>query len=325
VKFDVKYHIQADNELQKRREANARELDARRRKVSTISSEFDELRAKLASTGSKIAIAFLEGDDTEQKLTRIDEVRAENVAISARIKELLMKAKLPPDYLDTIYSCKTCQDTGVYDYSRCQCYIDTVRRFAGADINVSSSLMLTGFDTFKVDLYPDVEIENRGNVRQIMADILRFCENYAEEFHLPNRGIFLHGGTGLGKTHLSLAIAKKVISNGFNVIYGSAPDLFRKAEQEHFGQRDGNTMDTLQSAELLILDDVGAEFDSRFYTSIFYNLLNTRMNLGRPLIISTNLTIPEFTERYGNRITSRILTMEILQFYGEDIRLLQLT
>jgi DNA replication protein DnaC len=44
------------------------------------------------------------------------------------------------------------------------------------------------------------------------------------------------------------------------------------------------------------------------------------MNLGTPTIISTNMTIEELKERYGERITSRLLTMDVLKFCGDDIR-----
>lgn len=61
-----------------------------------------------------------------------------------------------------------------------------------------------------------------------MGNIYRFCRSYAENFTPESRGIFLIGDTGLGKTHLSLAIAKDVISKGCMVAYGSAQDFLRR-------------------------------------------------------------------------------------------------
>ena len=153
-----------------------------------------------------------------------------------------------------------------------------------------------------------------------MSENFSVCRKYAENFHLPCDSILMHGKTGLGKTHLSLSIASEVLSKGYSVIYGSAPDLFRKIEKEHFGQEEGDTIGALQNAELLILDDLGAEFESRFYVSAFYNILNNRMNAARPIIVSTNLELPELQARYGDRITSRLMTMENLIFVGSDVR-----
>jgi len=327
MSFDAKYHVSAENELKRRKEANAKEAAHRRVILEQKFPEFARLRAVMATAGAKIAAAVLESGGNEHELnSRMNEIQAENVQANARMKELLMKAGYPHDYLEPIYSCKVCKDTGVAGLTRCECYTGAVKRLASEGVNSTSPLMLTGFDTFKVDLYPNVEIENVGNIRELMQGVFNYCEEYAENFHLPDAGIMLRGQTGLGKTHLSLAIAGRVLAKGFSVVYGSAPDLLRKIENEHFSyEREGrdSTMDTLQSAELLVLDDVGAEFESKFYASALYNLLNSRMNMGYPTIVSTNLTFEELKLRYGDRITSRFMTMEILLFHGKDIRLLK--
>jgi DNA replication protein DnaC len=330
--FNVKYHNQAENELKQRRETNIKETEARRRKLEEQFPEFVRLRAAMASTWAQIAAVMLgsgDSDSKETQETKLAQIQAENTKAAVKMKELLMRANYPPDYLDPIYSCKLCQDTGVTQFSRCDCYTSTVKRLAAAGINSTSPLTLTGFETFEIEMYPDVVYEKANiNIRTIMRNHFDYCKNYAENFHMPNPGLLLIGQTGLGKTHLSLAIAGKVLSKGFNAVYGSAPDLFRKIESEHFQyykntENGGNTMDALQSAELLILDDIGAEFESKFYNSAFYNLLNSRMNAGNPTIISTNFTMEELKERYGDRIASRLLTMKILKFHGNDIRLIK--
>jgi len=321
--FDVKYHIMAENEIGRRRQANTRELELRREIVEQRFTEFAKLRTVMASTGIKLAKVVIEGNNPDSIEEKITQIQHENTAAAVKIKELLLKAKLPADYLDPIYSCKTCLDTGVNDDSRCECYKSAVKKFAAEEINSKSPLTLTGFESFDVELYPDEKVSDKQdgyNIRNIMRDNFDVCKSYAEDFHLPNTGLLLSGKTGLGKTHLSLAIAGKVLDRGFNAVYGSAPDLFRKIENEHFGRGQGNTMDSLQSAELLVLDDIGAEFESKFYTDVFYNLLNSRLNLGNATIINTNLTMSELKQRYGDRIVSRFLTMKILKFYGNDIR-----
>ena len=130
------------------------------------------------------------------------------------------------------------------------------------------------------------------------------------------------GETGLGKTHLSLAIAKTGIEKGYTVAYGSTQDFLRTIEAEHFGRAENNdTLNTLLDVDLLILDDLGAEFASPFYVSCLYNLINTRMLEGRTIILSTNLNQNQLKERYGDQITSRITgTFVPLLFMGRDIR-----
>ena len=58
--------------------------------------------------------------------------------------------------------------------------------------------------------------------------------------------------------------------------------------------------ETLLCADLVILDDLGSEFCSPFYTSALYNIINTRLNKGVPTIISSNLSLDELQKRRNN-------------------------
>ena len=133
------------------------------------------------------------------------------------------------------------------------------------------------------------------------------------------------GKTGLGKTHLSLSIAKTVIESGFGVVYLPSQKLVSALEREHFS---GSGSDALlrkyTECDLLIIDDLGAEFQSNFAISAIGNLINERLYENRPTIISTNLTGKELADRYSERIASRILG-EYRKFFfvGEDIRFLK--
>ena len=136
----------------------------------------------------------------------------------------------------------------------------------------------------------------------------------------------MFGKTGLGKTHLSLSIANEVLKKGYNVLYDSAMNYLNQIEKEHFG-RDISGKDTLSvllTADLLILDDFGTEFEKSFYVSVIYNIINTRLNRGLPTIISTNLYHEEILEKYGERIFSRLFTVyKSMEFVGTDIRLIK--
>ena len=158
-----------------------------------------------------------------------------------------------------------------------------------------------------------------------MARVLRYCQQYAEGFRPDSPGIFMFGATGLGKTHLSLAIAGVVAAKGYSVAYGSVQDLLRRIENEHFGRaEDAGTLDTLLSADLLILDDLGTEFDSPFSRSTIYNILNNRISASKPLILSTNLLPEEIEGKYTPRIVSRLFTQLVqMRFIGRDVRQLR--
>ena len=85
----------------------------------------------------------------------------------------------------------------------------------------------------------------------------------------------------------------------------------------------GITADTSRyfDCDLLIIDDLGTEVMNQFTSSCLYNVINTRLSMRRPTVISTNLMQDELRRRYWDRITSRLFgEYKILLFLGTDVR-----
>ncbi len=320
MSFDSRYFQIAEDEIDQRKARNQRILERNEREIAEKCPEVYAISRELSLTSAKlISLILNHEEDFERKLC---ELETNNELLQKRLAESLARNGYPADYLEKPCICRKCRDTGVYEGRRCDCFMEIVKKAAADDINNSSPLALSEFGDFQLSYYDDSQPTRVGcTEREIMKDNLDFCKKYAEEFHLPCNGILMRGATGLGKTHLSLSIANEVLKKGYSVIYGSAPDLFRKCEQEHFGRSGEATIETLLAADLLILDDVGAEFESKFYSSVLYNIVNNRMNAAKPVIISTNLDLKELAERYGNRTVSRIKTMDDLIFLGSDVRI----
>lgn len=321
MSFDSRYFAIADNELGIIKQRNSRILTAREAEIAEKHPEINAIERELSGTSGKLISLIADGVPDLEK--RLSELENENLFLQEKLKASLVKAGYPSDYLDTVYSCKLCKDSGIYEGKRCECFMNMVKKAAAEELNRSSPLRLTGFEEFSLNYYDNTTATVLGcTAREAMEENYSFCKSYAENFHIPCASLLLHGKTGLGKTHLSLSIASVVLKKGYSVIYGSAPDLFRRIEKEQFGNKEnvGATIETLQDADLLILDDIGAEFESKFYVSAFYNILNNRMNASLPTIVSTNLELPEIQERYGDRIASRLMTMENLIFVGKDVR-----
>ena len=158
-----------------------------------------------------------------------------------------------------------------------------------------------------------------------MSNIFEFCKLYADGFSENSESLVLIGKTGLGKTHLSLSIAREAVKKGFGVVYTPAQRLVSSLELEHFSGSGSSTMKKkYSSCDLLIIDDLGAEFPTQFTTAAIGNLINERLFEKRPTIISTNLMGNELTARYTERTASRILgEYRKLYFLGEDIRFLK--
>ena len=163
-----------------------------------------------------------------------------------------------------------------------------------------------------------------------MSAILAIAKKYAEEFDASSsQNIAMFGGTGLGKTHLSSAMAGVIIENGNDVYYTGANSMFADFEQKRFGSSaDPDAEGDIEkyfSCDLLIIDDLGTEVSNQFTTSCLYNVINTRLNKGKPVIINTNLTRDDVRKRYDERITSRLFGEFLpIMFLGRDMRELKL-
>ena len=184
---------------------------------------------------------------------------------------------------------------------------------------------MCSFDNFSLEYYVDNGACDGTNPRRKMNNYYNFCINYANSFSPDSSSIVMIGKTGLGKTHLSLSIAKTVTDGGFGVVYLPAQKLVSGLEREHFsGSGSDALLQKYTKCDLLIIDDLGAEFQSSFANSAIGNLINERLYENRPTIISTNLSGKELAERYSERTASRILgEYKKLYFVGEDIRFLK--
>lgn len=275
------------------------------------------LLEKISSAGSKAAIAVVNGGDVRSELERL---KAENLRYQREFDDLLAKNGLSREDIKAAYTCKKCQDTGYVDGYMCTCFKDLLKATAFNALNRVSPLQISSFDSFSTDYYASLP----DGQRKMMTTNFEFCRDYAEKFSLSSQSILFQGGTGLGKTHLSLAIAGKAIDKGYGVVYGSVHSFASALERERFNPAEEDTAQLLNSADLLLLDDLGTEFPSQYVSSSLYNIIDTRIMKSLPTIISTNLSIEELQKRYGERLVSRLFSCYVrLTFAGKDIRILK--
>lgn len=283
-----------------------------------------EIEEQLAQTGISAAKAAL--SSTHDTGTQIEKLKKANLSLQAERAELLTQNGLGIDILEPRYHCPKCKDTGNLNGKLCDCFRALLQEEACRFANSGSPLPLSTFESFNLSYYPTDKIESIGvSPREMMEVVYDYCYNYASNINEIRENLLLIGPTGLGKTHLALAIANRAIAQGVGVIYDTAQNIFVKFEDEYFGRKEKNYTSSVLNCDLLVIDDLGSEFSSPYSLTVLYNILNTRTLSGKKMIVSTNLTREELTPRYNDRIVSRLLgEFHILMFFGRDIRQIKL-
>ena len=301
--------------LVNRRARAVSENDMHIQEINLKIPQIHEINDVMFNTGKELIQIISEGNSADTQ-NKINQLRRNNLQAQEMSRKLLAANGYPEDYLDIHYTCNMCNDTGYCDGSYCDCLKKLCGRIAADELNKNAHLKLSDFDTFSLSYYNGDDYFN-------MQKILEFTKQYAETFNENSNSIFMFGKTGLGKTHLSLAIANRVLDKGYSVIYDSAINILRNIEREHFSREHSSDMiDLVMNTDLLILDDLGTEYETPFYNATIYNIINSRLNSGKATIISTNLDLAGIKRRYDERVVSRIISVyTCLAFKGEDVRL----
>ncbi len=287
--------------------------------------EAESISRQLASCSISAAKAVLRGGDVKEQLGNLAD---RSLELQSRQKDILTSGGYPADYMEPQYFCSVCKDTGSVEKDGktvyCPCFLNLLKECACEEINKLSPLKLSTFDTFSLDYYPKESTSESPSPYLRMSRMLAYCKEYAKNFNGFGKSILMRGATGLGKTHLSLAIANEVLEKGYYVVYVSAPSILSKLESSHFDYNSNEEeylIQTLCDCDLLIIDDLGTEYANQYTKTVIYNIFNNRLLKNKPMIINTNMTIRELESTYSQRFASRIMgECDKLDFLGNDIR-----
>lgn len=307
--------------IAQRREDAENQAEQRRRELEAVSPELRDVDERISRAGFQAFRAAANGQGGKAALERLHQ---ETIELEKHQRAILEELGAPTDILEVHYTCPICRDTGVHDHRHCKCYNELVRQLNYKDLNAVAPAKKCTFASFSLEGYKGLwDNEYNKDVYDHMRQIRQFSMDWAADFGHGSPSLLLYGKTGLGKTHLSLAMANAVIEKGKTVYYNSAYNILSDIEREHFKRTlfDESPEDLALNADLLILDDLGSEFETRFTQSVVCNIINTREFRGLPTIISTNLMYDEIAKHYGQRVYSRILgSYEPLLFLGPDHR-----
>lgn len=327
-------------EYSRRQNASHRLQEQRREQIYREIPQMHELDALAGSLGLSCARSMLadpaKGEDVQEDRPGLDRFRRQMKTITRERMRLLIENGYPEDYLEPVYTCADCRDTGYTDGKMCHCFRQNVIDLFYTQSGLRSALSEENFGSFRLDLYPNEPvIPSVGKTpRTHMRDVLRQCHSFIDTFDTAPGNLLFYGETGLGKTFLSHCIAAELLETGHSVLYYSSEALFRALGSAVFGRTDSfspdtadeNTLDLslLFSCDLLIIDDLGTEIVNSFVASQLFRLLNERILNHKSTLISTNLSLAQLSALYSERIMSRITSsFTLLAFFGNDIRLLK--
>lgn len=294
-------------------------LEARKAQVYRDIPEYMELEDSISSLSVSAARDMLSGD--AEALGRLHGALEE---IRSRQRSLLSSAGLSDSYLEPVYECPLCQDTGYTADGnglkhKCSCFRRREISILYAQSNIRDMIARENFSTLSTEYY-------QGEDLQRFEAAVRLSRDFVKNFKQDYRNILFYGTVGTGKSFLSGCIARELIDGGFSVIYFSASGLFDRLARYSFDHREKENLQDMQEdiygCDLLIVDDLGTELTNTFVASQLFSCLNERNLRRSPTIISTNLSLEELRDRYSDRIFSRITSsFSLCKLTGPDIRI----
>ena len=320
--YDKVIRARVAAQFKKRKAERQREMFQRREEVYAVCGEVREIENALSQSAFLAYRDILNGADSGEVAQKLAKLGRE---AAVRKQQLLSAGGFTPDYLDENFDCPKCKDEGFVGSEMCDCYR---RALICEAYRVSNLSALSGqtFDKFNRNFYAKEPDPDGVSPYEAMGSILRQAKQFAGGFDQTDQSLLFYGSSGLGKTFLSSCIANQLIANGKTVLYQSSGSLFSILEHLRFNRsvsdQERYIAASADTADLLIIDDLGTETINDYTLGELFRIVNTRLLEHKKTIISTNFSMGDLRQMYSERLISRIIgNYALLHFRGKDIRL----
>lgn len=173
------------------------------------------------------------------------------------------------------------------------------------------SLKLIGIPkSFRGNTLKDFDVKGKSELKKVKGLVQAYIEDLDSNFE-NNKGLFLYGSNGVGKTMLSSIILKEAYRHRYTSrrsTFVEYVDKYTKVWNAKSADEKATLEDELytyyKAVEFLVLEEVGKEIDSKVSAPILEDLLRYREDNGLVTIVCTNLNISLMTERYGESCIS---------------------
>ena len=305
--YNNKFLNVVKNKIRERKKI-AEDIADKNLNTALSSPEFKELYKKERELTSVLAKKMAFGEKVDM---------SELSDIKEKQKSALAKLSLNLEDLKPKYTCDICNDTGIYENNFCECVKAEMSKNLLEKTGYKKDLQ--SFEKSNFDLF---DKETKDDTIMFYDKMKQWCNKDSKI-----KNILICGATGIGKTYLLECMTNELISNNKYAIMTTAFNLNQNFLKYHttFNESKIEYLEPYLDCDVLLIDDLGTEpLLNNVTLDYLYLVINQRNIENKAIVISTNLDIEELMQRYGERITSRLINKQTSISYkikDNDLRL----
>ncbi len=299
--------------------------DERKKEIYEKFPEIAAFDKEISETSIAALSTSLSVSDAEYKTLK-KELDVKLSRLEMQKKDFLKSHGYPKNYLEPLYNCEFCKDTGYVNGKKCTCFRQMAAKLFMQDDKVRAMPLKANFKNFRLDIYRDTPLPDGRSPRDRAEYALSKSLAFVDNFNQTRANLLISGSTGTGKTFLAGCIAHELIEAGYSLAFVTAFNFFDILQKNTFHRKetdesDLSLADYFLDCDLLILDDLGTEFINTFTIGRLFTYINERLVRRKSTIISTNYTMKDIRAAYSERVFSRLAgSYEMISLTGGDLR-----